>query len=132
MKVTRIQRSRAKGAKLPPRTVCVGRGSNWGNPFRVVEKKIGGKLLFPIVVVGDNPRARLLKYEHYKEGARTKTEALAEATRLHRLYREALETKTEQLLEALRRRHPQHLACWCSLDSPCHADYWIERMNEAK
>ncbi len=31
----RLQRSRAKGSKLPPNTVCVTRGTKYGNPFRV-------------------------------------------------------------------------------------------------
>ncbi len=28
----RIQRSRAKGWRMPPNTIYVGRGSKWGNP----------------------------------------------------------------------------------------------------
>ncbi len=31
----RVQRRRAKGWKMPPNTVYVGRGSQWGNPFTV-------------------------------------------------------------------------------------------------
>lgn len=31
----RIQRSRAKGSKLPENTVCVTRGTRFGNPYRV-------------------------------------------------------------------------------------------------
>lgn len=31
----RIQRKRTKGWKMPPNTVYVGRGSKWGNPYRV-------------------------------------------------------------------------------------------------
>lgn len=31
----RIQRSRAKGWKMPANTVYVGRPTRWGNPFRV-------------------------------------------------------------------------------------------------
>lgn len=34
MKPIRIQRSRKKGSKLPPNTVCVTRGTKWGNPYR--------------------------------------------------------------------------------------------------
>ncbi len=29
----RIQRKRTKGARLPANTVCVSRGTKWGNPF---------------------------------------------------------------------------------------------------
>lgn len=31
----RIQRKRAKGWRMPPNTVYVGRGSPWGNPFPI-------------------------------------------------------------------------------------------------
>ena len=30
----RVQRKRTKGFTLPPNTVCVTRGTKWGNPFR--------------------------------------------------------------------------------------------------
>ncbi len=30
----RIQRTRNKGSKLPPNTLCVTRGTSFGNPFR--------------------------------------------------------------------------------------------------
>jgi Domain of unknown function (DUF4326) len=31
----RIQRSRTKGSKLPPNTICVTRPGPWGNPYRI-------------------------------------------------------------------------------------------------
>jgi Domain of unknown function (DUF4326) len=30
-----VQRKRTKGFKLPPNTVCVNRGTTWGNPYKV-------------------------------------------------------------------------------------------------
>lgn len=33
----RVQRKRTKGFKLPPNTVCVTRGTKWGNPYTVAE-----------------------------------------------------------------------------------------------
>ena len=33
MKPIRVQRRRTKGFKLPENTVCVNRGTRWGNPF---------------------------------------------------------------------------------------------------
>jgi hypothetical protein len=35
MRPVRIQRRRVKGWRMPPNTVYVGRGSRWGNPYRV-------------------------------------------------------------------------------------------------
>jgi len=34
---TRIQRKRTYGFRLPPNTVCVNRGTKWGNPFKVAD-----------------------------------------------------------------------------------------------
>lgn len=34
-KPVRIQRKRTKGWKMPDNTVYVGRGSKWGNPYKV-------------------------------------------------------------------------------------------------
>ena len=31
----RIQRKRTKGWRMPPNTVYVGRGTIWGNPFKI-------------------------------------------------------------------------------------------------
>ena len=35
MKPKRIQRKRTKGWRMPPNTVYVGRGSKWGNPYKI-------------------------------------------------------------------------------------------------
>jgi hypothetical protein len=35
MNLKRIQRKRTKGFKLPPNTVCVNRGTKWGNPIKL-------------------------------------------------------------------------------------------------
>ena len=40
-KPIRIQRKRTKGFKLPPNTVCVPRGTKWGNPFKIGMDGIG-------------------------------------------------------------------------------------------
>lgn len=35
MSAVRVQRSRAKGWRMPDNTVYVGRGTKWGNPHKV-------------------------------------------------------------------------------------------------
>lgn len=35
MSPRRIQRSRAKGWRLPDNTVCVDRSTQWGNPYKI-------------------------------------------------------------------------------------------------
>lgn len=40
--VTRVQRRRTKGWRMPPGAVYVGRPTVWGNPYRVVLADDGG------------------------------------------------------------------------------------------
>jgi hypothetical protein len=37
----RVQRKRTKGWRMPENTVYVGRGSKWGNPYRVIDGQRG-------------------------------------------------------------------------------------------
>jgi hypothetical protein len=100
----RIQRSRAKGWRMPPNSVSVTRPGPWGNPFRAEKAREAGyqgtdaelagmccaffrnAMLARLPVVGDMPE------------------------RLHKL-------------------RGKNLACWCPLDQPCHADVLIELAN---
>lgn len=40
MKPKRIQRKRSKGWTMPENTVYVGKGSKWGNPFRIGKEAV--------------------------------------------------------------------------------------------
>ena len=40
MKPIRIQRKRTRGFRMPPGVIYVGRGSRWGNPFKIIRNKI--------------------------------------------------------------------------------------------
>jgi len=46
MKTRRIQRKRTKGWRMPPNTIYVGRGSKWGNPYKLFQK---GALNIPLL-----------------------------------------------------------------------------------
>jgi hypothetical protein len=125
----RIQRSRAKGWRMPPNTVYVGRGSIWGNPF-VVGQPSG---------VFDGKDGRPL-------GLRDQVEILIPALTVEQaieFYRNVLRgyIKPEMFPagHAFRGRIYRHepryilrgkdLACWCALDQPCHADVLLELAN---
>lgn len=99
----RIQRKRTKGWRMPENAVYVGRPSRWGNPYKVDGKANG-------------------------------VENAAHATRL---YRQMLENGGRAIANGRSTRLPpakvivaelrgKDLACWCKLDSPCHADVLIE------
>lgn len=97
-KPIRIQRKRTKGWRMPDNTVYVGRGSKWGNPY-----KVG-------VDVDDNEQA-VEEFEYY----------LAECD-------EDNYPMNDQIKAELKGKN---LACWCSLDKPCHADTLLEIANES-
>jgi hypothetical protein len=99
----RIQRKRSKGARLPPDTVVVTRGTKWGNPC-VVNSRAGW---------GTGP-AR-------SPNVPTAEEAVA-------FYREFL-AACPDLMAALPELRGKNLACFCPLDAPCHADVLLELAN---
>jgi hypothetical protein len=97
----RVRLSRAKGFKLPEGAVVVARPSRWGNPFR-----IGA----PDPETGE-PMTREAAVSHYR--------ALVHAP------------EQAELRAAVRRElKGKDLACWCSLDGPCHADALIAIANQ--
>jgi len=103
----RIQRSRAKGARLTAPNglpiVCVSRPSPWGNPFSAA--------------LGTAKAA-------YKAALRASSVAR---------FRQALSSNDGSLpftLEQVRSElRGKNLACWCPLDQPCHADVLLEIAN---
>jgi hypothetical protein len=98
----RIRLSRAKGWRKPDNTVVVARPTRWGNPFA-----IGRPQLQPGEAGGMTREVAV---------ARFREELLA-----GRLPFGVDEVKAE-----LRGRN---LACWCSLDGPCHGDVLLEVAN---
>lgn len=101
----RIQRKRTKGWKMPANTVSVTRPSKWGNPYKV----------------GDM---------YNDEGGFERVETAQQAVNL---YEQALENyygfpiDKEQIRKELKGKN---LACFCPLDSPCHADVLLKIANE--
>src|SRR5690606_27373163 len=109
----RIQRKRTKGWRMPEGAVYVGRPTIFGNPFRPTlceEKWLGidenGVDYAPFnPPKAAAPRRAVGLYSDdltYSFGGRTKNDAP---------FREAVESLRGKAL-----------ACWCSLDQPCHAD----------
>ena len=104
MSPVRVQRRRTKGWRMPEGAVYVGRGSKWGNPWR-----IQGTFTAPMAVGAfrqalerggywDNP-----DHENWTD----------------------LPT-VEAIQAALAGKD---LACWCKLTAPCHADVLLELAN---
>lgn len=134
----RIQLRRTKGWRIPEGAVIVDRRSKWGNWYKPV--KIGDLYVEKYRAHLPDPNAWVvIKLD--KRGGRdgpqwggfaNQAEATAFAVDLHR--RSMLATRVdldglndhEFYLKDLRGKD---LACWCSLDAPCHADTLLELAN---
>jgi hypothetical protein len=96
----RIQRSRARGWKMPPNTVYVGRPTVWQNPYGL-------------------PGTSALMTETTREAcvASHRQMVADECAALGRVP------------GYIRELRGKNLACWCRLDQPCHADTLLRIAN---
>ena len=104
----RVQRSRKKGSRLPPNTVCVSRGTKWGNPYKLDGYKLKG---FDLKEHDEAKRA--LAVRDFEGG----------------LHMGRLKFTEEDVKRELRGKN---LACWCPLDKQCHADVLLAMANEGE
>lgn len=95
----RIQRKRTKGWQMPPNTVCVTRPGRYGNPYTAKQAREAG----------------------YKGSDTQIAQMCVDMFRLE--MPEFAKTAFRQDLRG------KNLACWCSLDQPCHADVLLEIAN---
>jgi hypothetical protein len=98
----RVQLSRAKGWKMPPNTMSVARPTIWGNPFRV------GMLGVPDAAAAVALFERAVKRRDILDD---RARFIFAGDRLNAFVR------------------GKNLACWCNLDSPCHADVLLRLAN---
>lgn len=136
----RIQRKRTEGWRAPEGAVYVGRGSKWGNPFRVwlcnccgywdvMDDNGVGYHIDHAVARGDKPTTGIvLDPTPMARGEAQRLEAVAHAVEL---YTQDIEWGTaaftaDEVREELAGRD---LMCWCALDAPCHADVLLELAN---
>ncbi|MGD7788186.1 DUF4326 domain-containing protein [Propionibacteriaceae bacterium Y1700] len=102
----RIQRRRTKGWRMPEGAIYVGRGTKWGNPWRV----------------GD----QLMTSAGSPNGVRYCREFDITPAIATEFYRIAFLLDAEDIRAELAGRD---LACWCALDQPCHADVLLDLAN---
>ncbi|WP_019342926.1 DUF4326 domain-containing protein [Mycolicibacterium conceptionense] len=126
----RIQRKRTAGWRMPEDTIYVGRPTKWGNPLFVVGGTVCGRpwsavreqpLRVGVRRVGDEVAYSCHAPAHL---------AIEHAVDLFRTYcnveRRDYPDEFAKWLTPLR---GHDLACWCSLDAPCHADVLLEIAN---
>ncbi|MEU9752208.1 DUF4326 domain-containing protein [Streptomyces althioticus] len=130
----RVQRTRTPGQRgMPPGARYVGRGTRWGNPFRVIPHRKGGGKLWQVIDTGDRSsvlRDRPLLVRSPAEGRATATRLFAQHTSPGGLY-----AYTDDDLAELRKTLAGvDLACWCPLPSTgqpdwCHAAHLLTLAN---
>jgi len=122
--MTRIQRKRTKGWKMPDNTIYVGRPTKFGNPFRLdpdgaimyysMNRAILAPWIYWSVSGGFSIQDILELYEKWITGK----------LEFNGIYKRPLPQVPD--IEELRGRD---LACWCSLDKPCHVDILIKLLK---
>lgn len=108
----RIQLRRTKGWRKPEGAIVVARPSRWGNPFTIAMAIEAGY---------DNPRRACVS--HYRAWLE-----------MHPYYNDAYDADRTTfdrtwIHEHIGELRGHDLACWCSLDQPCHADVLLELAN---
>lgn len=130
MTLQRIQLSRRKGWRMPPRTLKVSRPGKWGNPFRVFgrdeylycDASHRRTILTPWVIfdheqdIVSNPATAGMAVEYYR---RWLTHEFDDGNVVRPC------TITPKDIAGLRGKN---LACWCGA-GPCHADVLLELAN---
>jgi hypothetical protein len=117
----RIQRRRVKGWRMPEGAVYVGRGSKWGNPFRIERSATSA---YPFAVRGS--------FNHLLGLHRTKAEAATQAVYCFEIQTGPMgsyEYDAETMAELRAKLGGRDLACWCPPEHACHADVLLELAN---
>jgi len=120
----RVQLRRTKGWRKPDNTVVVARPSQWGNPFRVaIQPDSCGMWSVTFQTKHSGP--------YWCDEYETHAEAVAGAVDF---YRDWATKGPDHYLRVMiyvdqLGLRGKNLACWCPLDSPCHADVLLELAN---
>jgi hypothetical protein len=116
VKPKRIQRKRAKGFRLPDKTLCISRPGVWGNIYPVSEFGDLALPLFRNSLCGIwNPSL----LDGHPEALRGKA---------YDLHCKWVGQFAQHPLDVLRDILPRYhfIACWCRLDRECHGDIMLE------
>jgi uncharacterized protein DUF4326 len=114
IKPERIQLKREKGWRLPPDTVKVDRSTRFGNPFSA--DKFGRE-------------SAVEMHRIWLTGQMSRTDIEANYPPL--LAKHLLHRRDGVLLSVASLRG-RNLACWCSLEGPCHATFLLELANRTE
>lgn len=117
----RIQRKRTRGFRMPEGVIYVGRGSRFGNPFKLIDNEIYYQWKG--------------EWFHYHYGKYATTEDVVKLFRdlLFDLNSHPVELEIYErfrwMRDHIRDLQGRDLACWCKKGCDCHADSLMELAN---
>ena len=124
----RVQRKRSKGWKMPENTISVCRPTKWGNPFKIEINKISIKDPFTnswvFLTYGDISYTVWLYEMLFK--ADIQWVHYYELRLKHNLFQYWHDHFTMLKISELKGKN---LACFCSLNNSCHADFLLKTVN---
>ena len=109
---------------MPTDTIYVGRPSQWGNPF-----KVGGFLnawgaAFIAIELGGMTSDGVHKI--YNSGIFDKPITLKDSLKYYELW---IRFRIKRQNIDIKKLKGKNLACFCALESPCHADILLKLAN---
>lgn len=129
----RVQRKRKRGWKMPENTVSVARPGRWGNPLKImgdfiyIDASYRRGWLDPWVILCSGDLDYLLKIYRAILEIDNNYLNLVPAQNPKDLQYWVNYIPTLNYIENLKGKN---LACFCSLDSPCHADVLLSFVND--
>lgn len=127
IKNLRVQRKRTKGYKMPKGVVYVGRGSKYGNPF-----KLQGDMVY---VDAGHRRKIFSKWVCYYDGGGYTVEDVVKLFKdmlmdanSHKA-EPAIRERFKYMQEHIHELKGKRVACWCNLEACCHADIIVQTAN---
>lgn len=138
MRPHRIRLSRKRGWRMPADTVKVDRSTKWGNPFDFRRSEFCWAAL-SFGCRGDaagRQEASVRAFRDWIDPPKGRQTLMMERqpkmvgpggeVPLGPLIKAGAAPSRQAIRDALRGKH---LACWCQLDGPCHADVLLELAN---
>lgn len=137
MKPVRIQRSRQHKQESPNGLpiVYVGRGSKWGNPFRIV-KYNDGKWA---IKTDGSERCTEILINNCHAVYNTKEEATIDAIKCYNFWllpythngsMSDFYESMYKIEDAIQTLKGKNISCWCKIDEKCHGDLLLELANK--
>jgi len=115
---TRIERRRTKHFKLPPNTVCITRGTAFGNPI-----KVGEWWVMHVDGLGK------LRFRH-SQNEFTGATYIEDNQMAVEWYRQWIEHHPLDYDQRKRLETADHLACFCKPVEPCHGDVLLDILRK--